>query len=159
MKAGTGRTLILLIAIALLLSGGAWLAQALLSPAMDPAEGRFTIVEPAQACMLSEQGCTAMIGDDLHVMVRVPDRILPLENFELILEADAPINALEVSYIMPHMDMGMNRFPLVQEGETWRAVSALPMCMSGRLDWLAKVRLEYRGQGYEVQMPLTLHAP
>jgi hypothetical protein len=52
------------------------------------------------------------------------------------------------SFRMRGMDMGMNRYRLLQENGKWRARVMLPACVQGRRDWV--LRLEAGGKAYEM---------
>ena len=55
---------------------------------------------------------------------------------------------LHASFQMQGMEMGLNHYRLLREGNKWRAKVMLPACIQGRHDWL--LRLEVDGTTYEV---------
>jgi hypothetical protein len=64
---------------------------------------------------------------------------------------------VEVTFFMRGMDMGLNRYRLDADtrGE-WKGRVTLPVCMSGRSDWIAAVALTTAVRKYEVQIPFVL---
>ncbi|MCG5515065.1 MULTISPECIES: hypothetical protein [unclassified Ectothiorhodospira] len=148
-----------LTVILLVLGLSIWGSETWLRPMLDPGAGDRVLLEMPEGCELNRAGCTVGL-DGMRLTLRGPDTIPPLEDFDLILEAQGPVEPLEVSYIMPGMDMGVNRFAFGAGDEgIWHAPSALPVCMSGRLDWLAQVRFAYEGREYEVRVPVLLSRP
>lgn len=64
------------------------------------------------------------------------------------LEVTSAGNELHASFQMQGMEMGLNRYRLLREGNKWRAKVMLPACVQGRRDWL--LRLEVDGNAYEM---------
>ncbi len=96
-------------------------------PACTPVGGPCESLEPPR--MLSLE----LAGD-----------VRPLRPFELILrlpkEALPQAGQASVDFIMLGMDMGINRYTLTRQADgSYRAKVILPVCSSGRSDWVAKV--------------------
>lgn len=145
--------------ILLVLGLSIWGGESWLRPLLDPGAGDRVVLEAPEGCELNRAGCTLEL-DGMRLNIRGPDTIPPLEDFDLILEARGAVEPLEVSYIMPGMDMGVNRFAFGEGDDgVWHAPSALPLCMSGRLDWVAQVRFAYEGREYEARVPVLLRRP
>jgi hypothetical protein len=55
------------------------------------------------------------------------------------------------------MDMGANRYRLIAEASAgWHADITLPICMSGRTDWLADFELVVADRRLQMQVPFVL---
>lgn len=77
------------------------------------------------------------------VHIRLPDRI--------------PVTEIWVEFVMVGMQMGSNRYRLVRESNGhWRAQVTLPVCMSGRSDWLAEFELLADGRRLHIDVPFGL---
>ena len=84
-------------------------------------------------------------NDDLSISLRLASEVQPLSTFsvEVTLEGrQAPaMQTVAVHFTMPGMEMGVNRFSLTREsGNIWRGQAMLPICSTGRRDWLATVQ-------------------
>jgi hypothetical protein len=95
------------------------------------------------ACLDPLAGCRL----DAGIEIRFSHTPAVMQDFEL--EVVAPKGAdLHASFQMRGMDMGMNRYRLLQENGKWRAKVMLPACVQGRRDWI--LRLEVSGKTYEM---------
>ncbi len=66
-------------------------------------------------------------------------------------------DAVTVSFSMQDMDMGANRYRLIADASTgWNADITLPICMSGRSDWVADVELVVADRRLLIQVPFVL---
>lgn len=57
------------------------------------------------------------------------------------------VESVHAYFLMRGMDMGFNRYRFVRDGDHWRAVVTLPVCVSGRRDWVMVMespRLRYQ---------------
>lgn len=62
-----------------------------------------------------------------------------------------------MAFSMPDMDMGANRYRLIAEASAgWHADITLPICMSGRTDWLADFELVVADRRLQMQVPFVL---
>lgn len=60
---------------------------------------------------------------------------------------------ISATFSMRDMDMGSNRYILVRNApETWQAKVVLPVCVSGRHDWLLTLDID----GNHILMPFTI---
>lgn len=158
MNQPVSKTRALLYILPLLVLIGIAAAHFWLRPLLNPTPQDQQSLTAAEGCLLGVEACRVDLPGG-WVSIRGPEQILPMRDFDLILESNLPLQGDEVSYVMPGMDMGMNRFALQHQGNHWVAPSALAMCMSGRLDWVAQVRFSYGGQAYEVSVPLLMTRP
>ncbi len=134
------RTLLpLLVAFALvaIAAAGYWLkrpAEAITVPCASPLAG----------CSFSHAGAPATVR-----FSRTP---VPLEAFDLAVEAP---NAHRVSaeFQMVGMDMGFNRYDLRPKNGTFAARITLPVCVSGRRDWVLYLELD----GRRYALPFSSH--
>lgn len=126
---------------ALLFLGGA----ALLYFGVLQAPKRAVIEVPCKnmvaGCLLPDQGLRIMFDQNPQ----------PMRPFRLKVDV---LNAREVhaSFTMRDMQMGLNRYRLRLEGVgVWTADITLPVCMSGRGDWIMTLDVD----GRLFQLPFT----
>jgi len=69
----------------------------------------------------------------------------------------AIVTEVVVSFAMAGMDMGLNRYRLDPGSEPgrWRGQVTLPICSSGRTDWLAQISATTRVGRLEAAIPFS----
>ncbi|PKO25734.1 MAG: hypothetical protein CVU35_02565 [Betaproteobacteria bacterium HGW-Betaproteobacteria-8] len=72
-----------------------------------------------------------------------------LKPFELAVQwaqgEAAGISEVYASFAMEGMEMGLNRYRLIQKSENlWQAEVTLPLCVRGRADWIMQVEAKTR---------------
>ncbi|CUA81565.1 MULTISPECIES: hypothetical protein [Gulbenkiania] len=95
------------------------------------------------ACNDLGRGCRLPGGGSVH-FVTPPANGRP---FEIVLTG-AGGQAPSAEFSMQGMDMGFNRYRFVADGKVWRARVTLPVCSTGRADWL--MTLEVDGRHYQL---------
>lgn len=129
--------LTLVLALIAIAAAGWWLKR--------PAEAiAVACPDPLAGCVFTHAGHPAR--------ARFSTPPVPLEAFEL--EVTAP-NARTISaeFQMVGMDMGFNRYDLRPKGSAHSARVTLPVCVSGRHDWVLYLTLD--GQRYA--LPFSSH--
>jgi hypothetical protein len=105
-----------------------------------------------------QQGCQA--GDSsLSVSVQFGDTPRALQPFPLGLQfsGDEPVEQVTVSFSMQGMDMGLNRYRLTGDKMSgWKADITLPICVSGRSDWIAEFELVTDQRRLQFSLPFVL---
>jgi len=92
-------------------------------------------------CADLRTGCKAMLGSR-EVTLGVDGELKLLKPFELWVRAD-DVDKAQASFTMVGMDMGFNLYTLRPDGKgAYRARITLPMCVTGRMDWLLHVDLD-----------------
>ncbi len=125
-------------------AGAGLLLLSMLLPGCGPEERALPMTVDA-GCDAAATPCRAE-AQGLSLRFRLVPPVRPLSRFEVELTAEgpsaAPIEGVEVRFEMADMDMGLNRYRLDARGEgRWTGVAMLPVCSSGRSDWLARVRI------------------
>ena len=114
----------------------------------------LTLVQPCDA----QQGCRAA-DDSLVVTVSFGTEPRALQPFpvRLQLESESQADAVTVAFSMRGMDMGLNRYRLIADASgVWAADITLPVCTSGRSDWLADFELVVADRRFQLQVPFML---
>lgn len=111
-----------------------------------------------------ETDCEVLEGcrvDDSDVSMEILFETRPraLQPFPLRVKAETvgPLERVTVGFTMRGMDMGRNRYALQQgaNGE-WTGSITLPVCVSGRSDWVAGFELQTADKSYRVDVPFVL---
>ena len=94
---------------------------------------------PVVSCAALTQGC-AFEQDKLFVKTdRAPTALKP---FALTVRAPAA-QAVNIEVQMQGMEMGLNRYRLTRQANgEWRATITLPVCVTGRRDWLMLIEVD-----------------
>ncbi|HEY9199615.1 MAG TPA: hypothetical protein VIR60_09625 [Gammaproteobacteria bacterium] len=151
-KAGLG---LLAVLVLLGIAIGAWLRS---HPDDAPASATWLTVDAD--CDSARQTCSARAAD-LEIELRLGPPVRPMEAFEIRLqgspEALADAAQITLEFQMRDMDMGLNRYRLERAADgVWRGRAILPMCVSGRSDWLAKVEIDQDGRRWTAELPFTV---
>lgn len=128
-----------------------WLQEA----GQRPADRSVASLELVGDCDPVGSACIAQ-GQGLRVGIQFSGPIEPLRPFQVSLFASgAPVQGVALAFEMPGMDMGRNRYRLLAEGERWQGTVTLPVCTTGRRDWLAQVEVEGAERIWRFSVPFT----
>jgi len=108
-------------------------------------------------CDAAKQACQARGGaGTLSLQLMGPVRPLQPFTYRLAWEG-APVHSMSVDFQMVGMDMGENRYQLTADGAgPWHGSAILPVCTSGRSDWVADVRVHTAdGLTYNARIPFV----
>lgn len=146
----------LLIAVLALAMAGAWL----LRPGKDMLPESTASLQVAGDCDVAERACSAR-GGELHFELQLGPPVRPMEAFDIRLRGTPAADAqISVEFRMIGMDMGLNRYRLERaaDGE-WRGRAMLPVCTTGRSDWMAQVEIIQGGRRWVAELPFTVARP
>lgn len=132
-------------------------------PGTQVAPGTAAPLQVEADCDSARAACRAQ-GDDLAIELRLGPALRPLESFDIelrvlrgVLDAQARI---EVEFQMRDMDMGLNRYRLERsEDGFWQGRAVLPVCTTGRSDWVAVIGIEQDGRRWIAEMPFGVGQP
>jgi hypothetical protein len=109
---------------------------------------------PAAAVTLPCADLAAGCGTRLHgrvVSVGLSGPVRPLQPFQVWVRA-AGARTVQARFTMQGMDMGFNVYTLRADGDgVFRARVTLPVCVSGRRDWIMAVEID----GAVVNVPFS----
>jgi len=111
----------------------------------------------SQSCDV-RQGCRAA-DESVAVTVTFGAEPRALQPFPIHLQlaGHQQADSVTVAFSMQDMDMGTNRYRLIaDESAGWNADITLPVCVSGRMDWVADFELVLTGQRLQIQVPFVL---
>jgi len=112
-------------------------------------------------CQPTMSNCLSPVGDG-KLQWSVEKSIQYLKPFmnkiELTNIQEKDVQQISIEFVMQGMQMAVNRSIFTkQTSGLWQAQSVLPICVSGRKDWLAIVRVEtHQGvwqTGFQFQLP------
>ncbi len=108
-------------------------------------------------CVATEQGYS--------ITLHFPEQVHYLRPFKMQVTAKglstSDIEAVSIEYTMVGMDMGLNRFSLMpvtdaRGQQRFEGEGILPVCVSGRVDWLANVQVITAEKVYEAMFKLVV---
>jgi hypothetical protein len=110
----------------------------------------------------SLQGCTAGYATT-SVTVRLGPDVVALKPFPVTLSVagdDEKPKTVMVKFVMSGMSMGLNEYRLLPvSDDVWKADVILPICTSGRSDWVAEFTLESPNGRRSLVVPFVLSPP
>jgi O-antigen ligase len=122
-----------------------------------PADRPLTVLSALPGCDL-QQGCRAGEGSfAVELRFAAPPRAMKAFPIALRVAAGEAVETVMISFAMRGMDMGLNRYRMVRgASNTWTADVTLPICVSGRSDWIAGVELVTARRRFQWDVPFVL---
>jgi len=116
-----------------------------------------TPLQVSPACDV-EAGCVAGSADfSLHLSMGPGMRVLVPFPLSVEVQGDQSVDAVTAHFAMQGMDMGMNRYQLISDGaDRWFANVTLPVCASGRSDWLVVIEVMTKGRRFTLEVPFAV---
>ena len=113
-----------------------------------------------QACGLHRAPCEIRMPDGERLHVEFSHEPVPLQPFRVQLHApDTAVASATVDFQMVDMYMGVNRYGLQRQAEgVWSREVMLPVCATGRSDWLMYLWVEQDGKRYQWALPFEAAA-
>ena len=102
----------------------------------------------AENCDAAITTCRVSAGDIVVSLSMGPD-VRPLQPFLLNLNIEGgKVDAQSVvaDFQMQEMEMGSNRYRLIEQPDGWQATVTLPLCTASRMDWLATIEFVLDGK-------------
>ncbi len=127
--------------------------------------------KPGHALSLRDVNCNpaktvcVAADQDYAITLYFPEQVHYLTPFRMLVTTkgfrNTAIEAVNVEYTMVGMDMGLNRFTLAsmidEKGKaSYEGEGILPVCVSGRVDWLANVHIITAEKVYEAEFKLAV---
>lgn len=123
---------------------------------------------------LSIKKCNAQLNkckvniDDFEIGIDIDRNIEYLKTFNMKLWVENKknnfIESIYIDFKMNGMDMGVNRFKLIRnepikfsKTQSWHGKVVLPICVTGKVDWLAKIELISQKKQYEILVPIKIN--
>lgn len=128
---------------------------------------RTKIIVKSGDCKIQFQECEFVI-ENSRLKVSSDKTIKYLHPFSVLVktpaDASLEIEKIQIDFLMTNMDMGINRFLFnksvnKKNNQTWKAKALLPICVTGRADWVAELRLFSKDKIYYLKLPVTVEQP
>lgn len=103
-----------------------------------------------KACMAVAEGLSASLQLPAVVPVSRPFRVRAV-----VSKQSGSVSAIEVAFAMKGMDMGVNRYRLVRKGDHWESLVVLPVCTTGRTDWIVRMSVSSNNREYRAEFPFV----
>lgn len=92
-------------------------------------------------CQLAVDSCEIVIADS-HFEVRIEGEVKALQPFVFrVVDGNHVIEQAVVSFRMKAMAMGVNQYRLLKSEAGWVADIVIPICTTGRRDWLVELEI------------------
>jgi hypothetical protein len=118
-----------------------------LAPMLTPVSD--VTVNPENGCDLQRQSCRTLLPGGASVVFSLSPQPVPLARpFQVEAQlAGLEAEAMEIDFAGIDMNMGYNRSALVNQGKgRFVAEATLPVCVTGRMNWLATLVITTKGQ-------------
>lgn len=115
---------------------------------------------PSAGCDLNRQTCRAKLPDGRSIDVAITPHPIPVVKPLRVEVAFHGIEArkVEIDFAGATMNMGYNRQALVAEApDRYTGEAMLPVCVTGRMEWLATLLVETESQ--RISVPFLFFAP
>lgn len=101
----------------------------------------------AGSCDLGQSPCAAPTALGGVTLALAPRPIAPMTALQVTVDAGTPLDEVTLELAGRDMDMGPNAVRLAaQSALRWRGTATIPLCLSGRMDWTATLRLRRGAQ-------------
>ena len=123
-------------------------------------------------CVIQKQVCT-IETDKFKLNISSDEKIEYLRPFNILISTEtknySEIDKIQLDFKMIGMNMGVNRFVLktsdtkknthVRKGkQIWKGKALLPVCVSGRADWVAEVEVLASQVRYILTFPISVQS-
>lgn len=115
-------------------------------------------------CAVQEKKCQISL-EGINFNILMDENIFYLKKFNVNIFVDNEfknnIKSIKVSFKMKNMNMGVNVFTLnkvlaEKQNETWKANAILPICVSGRADWVSELEVVIENNKYIFVFPIQV---
>ena len=106
------------------------------------------VIEPPATCDLHRQTCHVALPEGGGLALSMQPQPIPLmAPFRVEVKLTAvEARSVEIDFAGVEMNMGLNRFSMSDQGKgIWATEASIPVCVTGRMEWLATVMI-LRGQ-------------
>ena len=112
-------------------------------------------------CNINSQPCYIETSA-LNVFIDFDKNIFYLKPFGVSITTEiANVESIRLNFKMKGMSMGLSHFILKKEKSEnnklkWNAIVLLPICVTGRADWLVDIELSTKNKNYILTLPILV---
>ena len=123
-------------------------------------EEKSVIKIQADNCTAGSKECVVELNE-LKVKVLFDNNIYYLKPFYISVTNENLDNlkfeSIYVDFKMNNMNMGVNRFLLKRDNKSiWKGKALLPICVTGRADWLSEIEILTTKNKYIISIPILV---
>ena len=119
-------------------------------------------IEPRN-CDVESKKCIVELNE-FKINISFDENIYYLKPFNISVTNenmdDLELESIQVDFKMKTMDMGVNRFFFkkneVENAQIWNAKALLPICVTGRADWISEFIVSTKSSKYLVSLPISV---
>lgn len=133
----------------------------------EKSEPNLTLINlESENCKIQTELCNYNI-DGLRLSISSDKNIQYLKPFLISVNTSTNYNSnvkkIQIEFKMNGMDMGVNRFLLskknINNKEIWQGKALLPICVTGRADWIAELSIYIKDSIYVIKLPVSVEQP
>ena len=112
-------------------------------------------------CNLESKECVVELNE-IKVKILFDENIYYLKPFNVSVMNEnlnnLKLESIYVDFKMNNMNMGVNRFLLKNDDDKsiWQGKALLPICVTGRADWLSEIELATKTNKYLISLPISV---
>lgn len=114
-------------------------------------------------CLVQEKGCNVDLKG-VKAKILLDNNIFYLKPFKIFVWTESireeNIESIKISFKMKNMNMGKTQFILKKAAanneQRWSATGILPICVTGRVDWLSLLEINTKDNQYFLSFPITV---
>ena len=112
-------------------------------------------------CHIESKECIVDLNE-LKVRVVFDEDIFYLKPFNVSVtnenSENLKLKSIKIDFKMNNMNMGVNRFLLKNDDNKslWQGKALLPICVTGRADWLSEIELATKNTRYLISLPILV---
>ena len=118
-------------------------------------------------CQSQLTGCVVKLNE-FNIKLYFDKNIYYLKHFMISAISESTTNSkiesVYVDFKMKGMDLGINRFRLANSSsssdkQVWKGKAILPICVTGRVDWISEVEVVTKQYKYILSIPILVKQP
>ena len=123
-------------------------------------EKDVVIIQPNNCTIESKECVVELNGSKVNILF--DENIFYLKPFNVFITnqnlENLKLESIQIDFKMNNMNMGVNRFLLKNDKNksTWEGKALLPICVTGRADWISEIELITKNNKYLISLPVLV---
>jgi len=131
-------------------------------PASEAVQQQVLALQLISNDCVDQQGSCRLISAEGEIRLTFVDKIAALRPFAVDLDVSkwlSEIETIELDFKMAAMDMGKNRYRLLQQADGhWQSSVVLPLCGAGGSEWVVEIQIKSSGGRWNATVPFRLQS-